>query len=145
MQQDIEEPAEVLLCIKDQVNYMFSWAKPEIMSCVTTNPQNIYQSTITKGVKMIKIIEVIEYGDFDMPYTHSVWYKELTGEEAKLNTRGFYEREMVKDFKNLTGFEMTANHWDKMGIHECFEKELFSYLKARGYKKVKTTKITLHD
>lgn len=93
---------------------------------------------------MIKIIEVIKYGDFDMPYTHSIWYKELPDGEIGLNKKGLYETEMAKDFKKLTGLKIEV-----MGsgfkIHEDFQANLFTYLNARGYKKAKTTIIKLHD
>lgn len=94
---------------------------------------------------MLKFIEVIKYGDFDMPYTHSIWSKEIAGGEAELNKNGLYEKEMIKDFQNLTGLEMTLEWKNNLGVHENIEEELFIYLKARGYKSVKATTITLHD
>lgn len=94
---------------------------------------------------MLKFIEVLKYGDFDVLYTHSIWCKELPEGEIGLNKKGLYEAEMAKDFRNLTGFTLEPGLPGKLGIHEDLDGDLFTYLKARGYKKVKTTTITLHD
>lgn len=94
---------------------------------------------------MIKIIEIISYGDFDMPHTKSVWYKELYSGEATTQKEKNFHDNMSDYFKYITGFMMVKNADRNFSVHESIAEKLYIFLKKEGFKKAETTKITLSD
>jgi len=87
-----------------------------------------------------------------MSYTDSVWCKEnATDEELTYYKHGILLNKMLIEFRKLSGEEFkTDKTWDHISIY-CDRKEqrvlqaFKDYLKSRGYKQLKTTKVQFTD
>lgn len=96
--------------------------------------------------------ELLRWGDFDMSYTDSIWCKEnATDEELTFHKHGILLNKMLVEFRKLSDEEFGVdNVFDHSSIY-CNRKEqqvlqaFKDYLKARGYREVKTVKIQFTD
>ena len=110
--------------------------------------------------------ELMRWGDFDVPYTDSVWYKaEPTDTELTFHKNGILLNKMLIEFMKLSGCKVSKGetqfdsipHARKQyivckakadqsipDVRETFE-EFKNYLIARGYKQLETTKLHFTD
>lgn len=95
--------------------------------------------------------ELLRWGDFDMSYTDSVWYKEnATDEELMFHKRGILLTKMIVEFRKLSGKEFKTDKSYNISLY-CDKKEtqvlqaFKEYLKSRGYKAVETIKVQFTD
>lgn len=91
--------------------------------------------------------ELLRWGDFDMSYTDSIWYKESpTDQELTFHRHGVLLNEMLIEFRKLSGEEFKTDGEAERSIY-CGRKEsqvlqaFKDYLKSRGYRHVKTIKV----
>ena len=90
------------------------------------------------------IIEVMEWADFDIPYTKWI------GESLEYSNHDETKEVLVKEFlafENITDFEFTPNDAVQISpklLHGLTDK-FIEFLKRRGFKKVSTVKIKFSD
>lgn len=96
--------------------------------------------------------ELMRWGDFDIPYTDSVWYKsELADNEMEFHNKGILLKKMLLEFMQLSGkkVSITTSQTKHSIVCKDNESETFEefkhYLIARGYKQLETTKLHFTD
>ena len=92
--------------------------------------------------------ELLRWGDFDMSYTDSIWYKlNASDQELTFHKHGILQNEMLIEFKKLSGEKFsTAKGFSARSIY-CGKDEMKvldafkDYLRARGYQEVNSIKM----